>query len=119
VLAAVRSAPDDQISDKNVFLSTGLSNDPQDRASAEATIALLKTRGARNVTVSGLGTGNVNTGELGPDNVWLAETAKKYGARFGGAIPTNQLTDGIHPKSYKVFRRKLEAGLPKATARCE
>lgn len=82
-----------------VVLSTGLSNNPQDLASVEEQIRLLRQAGAQ-VTVLGVANNyNLHGAKGGDINNALSTIASRYGSRFNGGF--NAGKDGVHPQSYQ------------------
>jgi hypothetical protein len=97
--------PDSQVKGKDVVLSTGASNVVTEGPLNESNLAVigeqidkLKARGAKSVTVLGLGTRqDLSYGER---NEQLAQLAVEHQARFTGAIdPKNVAGDQVHVKN--------------------
>ena len=85
---------------RDVILSSGLSNNPSaDPKIIADQIAELKARGARNVTLLGVG----DAPPLAGANDKLAAVAKDSGATFQPIDPATLGPDRIHPKSYAAL----------------
>jgi hypothetical protein len=91
VLSTIQNGPD--LTGRSVMLSTGLSNNPNDTASAAAQIAALKAKGAANISVVGLGNRFANL------NPVVQQFAQSQGANFTGGFQAGG--DGVHPQSYR------------------
>jgi hypothetical protein len=112
VLSAITSPAMGSVLGRDVILSSGASNDPANPANADTIaqqIAELKARGARNVSLVGVGDHPSLTGV----NDTLAAIAQKTGARFLPVDPATLAADRIHPKSLQAYRTLL-AGPPAA-----
>lgn len=93
---------------RDVILSSGLSNDPSQADQVAQQIAELKARGARNVTVLGVG----DAPSLAGANDKLAAIAKDNGATFQPIDPTSLGADHVHPKSLDAYRALLPQAQP-------
>lgn len=97
VLDTITSPTMGSVLGRDVILSSGFSNNPKaDPALIAQQIAELKARGARNVTLLGVGDHPSLTGA----NDTLAGIAKDSGATFRPIDPATLAADRIHPKSY-------------------
>jgi hypothetical protein len=97
------------LKDKNVVLSSGLSNDPQasEFKNIEEQLKVLKSTGAH---ITLLGVSNENA-ELAPFNDRLKALAEKYGATFA-PLPSTEFSDKkhhIHPSSKELYKNIVEA----------
>lgn len=88
---------------RDVILSSGLSNDPSQADVVAQQIAELKARGARTVTLLGVGDAPLLAGA----NDKLAAIAQSNGATFQPVDPTTLGADHIHPKSLDAYRALL------------
>lgn len=95
VLQRILSAPQGQISGKDVLLSTGVSNNPSDIDAVKQQIAALYSRGATNVRVMGVGTRS----DLAPLNGQLSDIAAANNATFLGPLK-NVGKDQVHSTDY-------------------
>ncbi len=97
VLKVISEAPDTSIRGKNIVLSTGTSNDPENKfeGSIPAQIAMLRSKGAASVTVMGVGT------KYADRNARLEQIATENGATFSGPL-RKVASDGIHSADPKA-----------------
>lgn len=97
VLQVIAATPDDAIRGKNIVLSTGTSNDPENKwkDSIPMQIAALKGKGAASVTVMGVGS------KYSDRNSELAQIAASSGASFAGPL-RKVAGDGIHSSDPKA-----------------
>jgi hypothetical protein len=97
VLAAITGPGMGSVLGRDVVLSSGLSNDPSQADTVAEQIAELKARGARSVTLLGVG----DHPSLAGANDKLAAIAQDGGATFRPIDPTTLAGDRIHPKDYR------------------
>lgn len=112
VLEAVRLVAEknlDVLKNSDVYLSSGLSNNPDDLASVEAQLKQLQAVGAR-VKLYGI-SNKFPKGDPKAMNASLEGLAAKYGATFlGGFDPS---ADNVHPRAYRPLAstpRPAQAG---------
>jgi soluble lytic murein transglycosylase-like protein len=84
---------------RDVVLSGGASNNPQDVGVVEQQVNALKDRGARSVTVVGVGADNPKFAGV---NEQLQQIAQRTGARFVPLGATG--ADGVHPADYGTLK---------------
>jgi len=97
VLDTITSPAMGSVLGRDVILSSGLSNNPSaDPSLIAQQIAELKARGARNVTLLGVG----DHPSLAGANDKLAAVANDSGATFRPIDPATLAPDRIHPRSY-------------------
>ena len=93
VLANIKALPPGQLSGRPVVLSSGVSNNPADIGLVEQQIAALKTAGASDIRLLGVG-----DAKFPGVNAQLAAIAQKDGVTFTGPLQTG--ADGVHPVNY-------------------
>jgi hypothetical protein len=110
VLAQIDGLLPEQIAGRRVVLSSGASNNPAQTQMLGDQLDRLRSRGAGNVTV--LGVGNRPDFGVAGVNDQLGQIARQSGARFVPLDPRLLSRDGVHPtaQGYQVMRRQL--GLP-------
>lgn len=111
VLGTIGKTPAGNIQGRDVFLSTGISNDPSQLDLVSQQIAALKQRGARSVTVLGVG----NAARVAGLNDQLATIANDNGAAFAGPLGKVQ-HDGIHSSDAKDLLRQAQGAMPQQPA---
>lgn len=110
VFTNINSVPDAEIQGRNVVLSTGVSNAPDQIGLVSQQIALLKQKGAANVTVVGVG----NRADLNPLNAQLAQIAQQSGASFAAVDPSTLGPDHVHPADYRSLAQVAAGGAASA-----
>lgn len=93
ILDKINAMPADSLRGRTVYLSSGVSNAPDQMPVVQQHIEALKARGASNVVLLGVG----NRADLAGLNGPLAELAQKNGAQFR---PIQAGKDGVHPDDY-------------------
>lgn len=108
VLGNVTALPGDQVNGRDVVLSSGASNDPSQVGLLEQQIKALQDKGAKSVTVVGVG----DAPRLQGVNDGLAATAGRFGANFVPLDTTQLSPDRVHP-TQQGYRTLLAAATPK------
>lgn len=108
VLGNVTALPGDQVNGRDVVLSSGASNDPSQAGLLEQQIKALQDKGAKSVTVVGVG----DAPKLQGVNDGLAATAGRFGANFVPLDTTQLSPDRVHP-TQQGYRTLLAAATPK------
>lgn len=108
VLGNVTALPGDQVNGRDVVLSSGASNDPSQAGLLEQQIKALQDKGAKSVTVVGVG----DAPRLQGVNDGLAATAGRFGANFVPLDTTQLSPDRVHPTP-QGYRTLLAAATPK------
>lgn len=108
VLDNVSGLPGDQVNGRDVVLSSGASNNPAQAGLLEQQIKALQDKGARSVTVVGVG----DAPKLQGVNDGLAATAGRFGANFVPLDTTQLSPDRVHP-TQQGYRTLLAAATPK------
>lgn len=86
----------DKLHNRDVVISTGVSNGHRDFKSIEKQFDVLRYSSARSVTVLGAAKGRYDA-----ENVKLIELCRKYGfICLGGFTPGK---DNVHPRTYKRY----------------
>lgn len=93
VLDTVKGLSDLQVKDRDVILSGGASNDPTQTALVEQQIKALQDKGAKSVSVLGVGT----RPDIAGANATLADIAQRSGATFRPLDPGQITPGGVHP----------------------
>ena len=96
VLGVVNGLSDLQVKDRDVILSGGASNDPAQTALVEQQVQALKDKGAKSVTLLGVG----DRPDIAAANATLADIAQRSGATFRPIDPATLHGDRVHPRSY-------------------
>lgn len=105
ILGAINGLPDEQVSGRDVVLSSGASNGPQQVALVEDQIKALQGKNAGNITIVGVG----DNPKLKGVNETLQDIATRNGVRFVPLDPAQLGPDRVHPTGagYKQLRTKL------------
>jgi len=85
-----------QVKDRDVILSGGASNAPDQAALVADQVQALKDKGAKSVTLLGVG----DRPDIAGANAALADIAQRTGATFSPLDPANLSGDRVHPRSY-------------------
>ena len=94
VLSEMETMGSDYFKDKEVVLSTGLSNNTQDLDSVRKQMEFLKNAGAK-VKIAGMSNSRE---DLAPGNQQLQELSSEYGYQFMGGYDAGE--DKVHPTNY-------------------